>query len=64
MLYSLSLILKIYLQYKQYLVYANGEQGRKIKFRFCDTMGIDGLNCSDFATIMDGHVMNNTEVNM
>ena len=46
------------------MVYANGEQGRKIKFRFCDTMGIDGLNCSDFATIMDGHVMNNTEVNM
>ena len=37
-----------------------------IKFRFCDSMGIEGRNegmsSSDFAKIMDGHVKDGAEV--
>ena len=57
--------LMICLQYQQYLVDAEGYNGKKIKFRFCDTMGLEddrGLRSGDFGQIFDGKVMNNTEV--
>ena len=55
-------------QYRQYFV-RDGEavdsQNRSIKFRFCDSMGLEGeagLKPIDFSKIMDGHVENLAEV--
>ena len=39
---------------------------KKIRLRFCDSMGLeggdDGIKATDIAKIMDGHVMNGSEV--
>ena len=40
-------------------------KNRKIKFKFCDSMGLEGeegLTSSDMAKIMDGYVENMAEV--
>ena len=55
-------------QYRQYFVRdgeATDSQNRSIKFRFCDSMGLEGeagLKPIDFSKIMDGHVENLAEV--
>ena len=55
-------------QYRQYFVRdgeATDSQNRRIKFRFCDSMGLEGeagLKPIDFSKIMDGHVENLAEV--
>ena len=41
------------------------KNGKKIKFRFCDSMGLEGeegLTSSDMGKIMDGYVENMAEV--
>ena len=52
-------------QYRQYQITTEGKNGR-IKFRFCDTMGMEGgdagLSPDDMAKIMDGHVRNQADV--
>ena len=40
-------------------------KNRKIRFKFCDSMGLegtDGLTSTDMAKIMDGYVENMAEV--
>ena len=65
--------LKYFLQYRQYIVSdgnALDANKRNIKFRFCDSMGLEGdsekvgkqLTSSDMAKIMDGYVENMAEV--
>ena len=43
-----------------------GDGEKPIKFRFCDSMGLDsgeaGLSAHDMGTIMNGHVQNEAEV--
>lgn len=44
---------------------ARDVNNREIKFRFCDSMGLegdDGMTAADFANIMDGHVMDKAPV--
>ena len=44
---------------------AEGANGKKIKFRFCDSMGLEAdryLSAGDVARIMDGYVKNTAEV--
>ena len=49
----------IIFQYREYKV-------KKIRLRFCDSMGLeggdDGIKATDIAKIMDGHVMNGSDV--
>ena len=59
--YMISLIL----QYREYKVRAGDDRDKIIKFRFCDTMGLEGeggLQISDVEKIMDGQVRDQTEV--
>ena len=55
-------------QYRQYFVsdgIAVDAKNRKIKFKFCDSMGLEGeegLTSSDMGKIMDGYVENMAEV--
>ena len=55
-------------QYRQYFVsdgIALDAKNRKIKFKFCDSMGLEGeegMTSSDMAKIMDGYVENMAEV--
>jgi len=52
-------------QYRQYQITTKGKNGR-IKFRFCDTMGLEGgdagLSPDDMAKIMDGRVRNQADL--
>ena len=44
---------------------AKDVNNREIKFRFCDSMGLegdDGMTAADFASIMDGHIMDKAPV--
>ena len=44
---------------------ATDVNNQQIRFRFCDSMGLEGdegMNASDFANIMDGHVMDKAPV--
>ena len=55
-------------QYRQYFVRdgeAKDSENRNIRFRFCDSMGLEGeagLRPIDFSKIMDGHVPDGQEV--
>ena len=58
------------MQYRQYFVCdgrAKDADDNEIKFRFCDSMGIEGesgMSSYDFAMIMDGHVKDGAEVKL
>merc|ERR1712004_148886 len=47
-------------QYRKYLITANDKKNTPIKFKFCNSMGLEGgdagLSAKDFGKIMDGHV--------
>merc|ERR1712012_1313924 len=47
-------------QYRKYLITARDKKNTPIKFKFCDSMGLEGgdvgLSAKDFGKIMDGHV--------
>ena len=57
--------ISLILQYREYKVRAGDDRDKIIKFRFCDTMGLEGeggLQISDVEKIMDGQVRDQTEV--
>ena len=59
------LIISLIPQYREYKVRAGDDRDKIIKFRFCDTMGLEGeggLQISDVEKIMDGQVRDQTEV--
>ena len=45
-------------QFRTYEIDADDEDGEPIKFKYCDTMGVE----SDFGKIMDGHITDLAEV--
>lgn len=53
-------------QLRYYKVKAKDENNKPIRFRFCDTMGLEagdaGLRPKDLARIMDGHVKDGTDL--
>ena len=53
-------------QFRTYEIDAGDGAGKPIKFKYCDTMGVEsteGLTPSDFGKIMDGHIEDTAEVN-
>ena len=54
-------------QFREYKVRAGDRRSRSIKFRFCDTMGLEedaGLEVSDIEKIIEGRVRDQTEVKL
>merc|ERR1711892_418354 len=53
-------------QYRQYRVKAKDEKNHSIKFKFCDSMGLEaddvGMSAADIGKIMDGHVKERAEL--
>ena len=53
-------------QYRQYRVRATDKRKNRIKFKFCDSMGLEGndvgLSATDVGKIMDGHAEEFAEV--
>ena len=52
-------------QYREYKVRAGDDREKIIKFRFCDTMGLEvegGLTISDVEKLLEGRVRDQTQV--
>ena len=53
-------------QYRQYVITARDKKKKAIKFKYCDSMGLEGgaagLSANDVGKIMDGHVEELAEV--
>merc|ERR1712013_261580 len=53
-------VVSVTTQYRQYRVQAKDKKKKAIKFKFCDSMGLEGgevgLSAADVGKIMDGHV--------
>ena len=54
------------MQYRTYKVRARDNNNKPIKFKFCDSMGLEGgdagLKAADVAKSMDGHINDQAEV--
>ena len=64
-LHNCIVIVKAPPQFRQYEIDSSNFDEEPIKFRYCDTMGIEstrGLTASDFGKIMDGHIEDTAEV--
>ena len=54
-------------QFRQYEIDSTDRDNEPIKFKYCDTMGIEfdqGLTASDFGKIMDGHIEDGAQVRL
>ena len=64
-LHNCIVIVKAPSQFRQYEIDSSNIDEEPIKFRYCDTMGIEstrGLTASDFGKIMDGHIEDTAKV--